>query len=70
LADLDQDGQAECLLADSKTLAVIDPLGGRLVIYSRSGSSLHQLVARSRSWSPGSPSRWSGTCRRAKRRSA
>lgn len=44
--DPDQDGQMECLLADSKTLAVIDPLGGRLImLFTRRELGLHQLVA-------------------------
>jgi hypothetical protein len=43
--DLDLDGQAECLLASPRRLAVIDPLGGRLVmLFARTTAGVHQLL--------------------------
>jgi hypothetical protein len=43
--DLDRDGQPECVLADEKLLAVLDPRGARLTyLFAREASRLHQLV--------------------------
>jgi hypothetical protein len=43
--DLDRDGQPECLLADERLLAVLDPQGARLTyLFAREDSVSHQLV--------------------------
>ena len=43
--DLDQDGQPECLLANEKLLAVLDPQGARLTyLFARDEAGTHQLI--------------------------
>ena len=59
--DIDNDGQAECILANENTLAILDPQGARLTyLFTREGENLHQLVGPSWQVAVGlsNPSTW------------
>ena len=59
--DLDGDGNPECILADEDQLAVIDPLGARLLAYFiKDVRDVHQIIAPSSQFiiGLGDPSSW------------